>query len=198
MSDVFRDGIVALIPAARAYATVLTRHKGEADDLVQDALMRAWRFRDGFAAGTNLKAWLFKILRNEFFAQIYARRNLVQDVDGKYAARLVSAANQDWHLAYSELLEGLDQLTPDTREALLLVAATGLTCEEAAVVCGCAVGTIKSRVNRARQRLAELVDVDLPLTSIRRGRRAAPPAQWLRLRTDTARAARPACPARRW
>jgi RNA polymerase sigma-70 factor (ECF subfamily) len=198
MSDVFRDGIVELIPAARAYATVLTRHKGDADDLVQDTLMRAWRFRDGFAAGTNLKAWLFKILRNEFVALIYARRNLVQDVDGRYAARLVSAADQDWRLAYSELLDGLDQLTPDTREALLLVAATGLTCEEAAQVCGCAVGTIKSRVSRARQRLAELVDVDLPLAQDRQGRRPVPARQWLSFRTGTARAGRPACRVRRW
>jgi RNA polymerase sigma-70 factor (ECF subfamily) len=198
MSDVFRDGIVELIPAARAYATVLTRHKGDADDLVQDALMRAWRFRDGFAAGTNLKAWLFKILRNEFSAQIYSRRNVVQDVDGKYAARLVYAADQDWRLAYSELLDGLDQLTPDTREALLLVAGTGLTCEEAAAVCGCAVGTIKSRVSRARQRLAELVDVDLPLLCERRARRPVGGKQWLSVRTGTARAVRPACRVRRW
>jgi RNA polymerase sigma-70 factor (ECF subfamily) len=198
MSDVFRDGIVELIPAARAYATVLTRYAGDADDLVQDALMRAWRFRDGFAAGTNLKAWLFKILRNEFSAQIYSRRNVVQDVDGKYAARLVCAADQDWRLAYSELLDGLDQLTPDTREALLLVAATGLTCEEAAEVCGCAVGTIKSRINRARQRLAELVDVDFPRASDRQGRRPATAKPWLGLRTGTARAARPACRVRRW
>jgi RNA polymerase sigma-70 factor (ECF subfamily) len=161
MSDPFRDEVVALIPPLRGYAIALTRSSAEADDLVQDALVRAWQFRSGFKVGTNLKAWLYKILRNTFYTQAEKRRRTVQDVDGKYAAQLTCDADQEWRLVYDELLSALGQLSPDTRDALLLVVAAGLTYEEAADVAGCAVGTMKSRVNRAREKLAELTDFEL-------------------------------------
>jgi RNA polymerase sigma-70 factor (ECF subfamily) len=128
---------------------------------VQDALVRAWQFRAGFRVGTNLKAWLYKILRNTFYTQSVKRRRTVQDVDGKLAAQLTCNPDQEWRLVYDELLEALTHLSPDTRDALLLVVAAGLTYEEAADVAGCAVGTMKSRVNRARERLAKLTDFDL-------------------------------------
>jgi RNA polymerase sigma-70 factor (ECF subfamily) len=161
MSDPFRDQVVALIPPLRGYAIALTRSSTEADDLVQDALVRAWQFRAGFQVGTNLKAWLYKILRNTFYTQSEKRRKTVQDVDGRLAAQLVCNPDQEWRLVYDELLVALGQLSQDTRDALLLVVAAGLTYEEAADVAGCAVGTMKSRVNRARERLAQLTDFDL-------------------------------------
>lgn len=161
MSDPFRDEVVALIPPLRGYAIALTRSSAEADDLVQDALVRAWQFRSGFKVGTNLKAWLYKILRNTFYTQAEKRRRTVQDVDGKYAAQLVCDADQEWRLVYDELLAALGKLSPDTRDALLLVVAAGLTYEEAAEITGCAVGTMKSRVNRAREKLATLTDFEL-------------------------------------
>lgn len=158
MSDLFRDEVIALIPHLRAYARAITRNTTDADDLVQDALMRAWRYRSGYAPGTNLKAWLFRILRNELVNQLRARRATVEDVGGKFAAALVTPAAQDWHVTYSELLRALDLLSEETREAVLLVAAAGLTYEEAAVACGCATGTMKSRVNRARQLLTRALE----------------------------------------
>ena len=178
MSDAFRDGIVALIPTLRAYGTMLTGATSEADDLVQDALVRAWRFQNSYVPETNLKAWLFTILRNEFISQARIRQRTVQDVDGKYAALLVSIADQDWRLAHRELLAALRVLTPDTRVALLLVTVSGFTYHEAATLCGCAVGTLKSRVNRARQRLAELIDFEPHRLRIRA---PAPDARWTRL-----------------
>jgi len=162
MSDPFKDQVIALIPPLRGYAMSLTGSSTDADDLVQDALMRAWRSRECFQVGTNLKAWLFKIVRNTFYTNMVKRRNTVQDVEGKLAARLACTPEQEWRLQYGELLNAMDRLTPDAREALLLVVASGLSYEEAAAVCGCAVGTLKSRVNRARERLAKLVDHDVP------------------------------------
>ena len=178
MSDAFRDGIVALIPTLRAYGAMLTGAANEADDLVQDALVRAWRFQRSYVPGTNLKAWLFTILRNEFITQARIRRRTVQDVDGRYAALLVTAADQEWRLAHRELLAGLSALTPDTREALLLVTVSGFTYLEAAALCGCAVGTLKSRVNRARERLAEYVDFEPHRLRIRA---SVSKARWSRL-----------------
>lgn len=161
MSDPFKDQVIALIPPLRGYAMSLTGCSSDADDLVQDALMRAWRSRNGFEMGTNLKAWMFKIVRNTFYTSIAKRRNTVQDVEGKMAARMACSPEQEWRLQYGELLSAMDRLTPDAKEALLLVVASGLSYEEAAEVCGCAVGTLKSRVNRARERLAKLVDHDV-------------------------------------
>jgi RNA polymerase sigma-70 factor (ECF subfamily) len=164
MSDPFHDGVVALIPQLRAYATALTRSSVEADDLVQDTLMRAWRYRASFVPDTQLKPWLFKILRNRLYTQSAKRRLLVQDVDGRFAATLVAEPDQAWRLEYREMLAALDTLSPDTREALLLVLGSGLSYEEAAEVCGCAVGTMKSRVNRARDLLARQLDPPAPAT----------------------------------
>lgn len=162
MADKFKSELVALMPRLRGYAMALTGSASEADDLVQDALVRAWRFRDSFQEGSNLKAWVCKILRNTFYTSAVARRNTVQDVEGKFAARLACAPDQEWRLQYSELLGALDELTQDARDALLMVVAAGLSYEEAAELAGCPVGTMKSRVNRAREHLAEMVEIDLP------------------------------------
>ena len=175
MSDPFRDEVVALIPPLRGYAITLTRSSSDADDLVQDALVRAWQFRSGFRVGTNMKAWLYKILRNTFYTQSEKRRRTVQDVDGKLAAQLICNPDQEWRLVYDELLDALGHLSQDTRDALLLVVAAGLTYEEAAEITGCAVGTMKSRVNRARERLAKLTDFDLGGASAQESLPAAEP-----------------------
>ena len=160
MSESFRDAMLALIPRLRARAVKLVGSGAEADDLVQDALVRAWRFQDGFAAGTNLRAWMFRILRNEFLNQLPARRALVQDVDGHFAGQLVTAPHQEWRLRYLELLDALPLLTEEARDALLLVVGADLSYEQAAEVCDCSVTALKQRVRRARLRLAELIDFE--------------------------------------
>lgn len=160
MKDPFQDQIIALIPRLRAYAMSLSGSSAEADDIVQDALMRAWRFRDGYQMGTNLRAWLYRIVRNAFYTQAAKRRDTVEDVDGRWAATLSCRPEQEWRVQYGELLRAMGQLSPDARDALLLVVSSGLSYQEAAEICGCAVGTMKSRVNRARGRLAQLVDFE--------------------------------------
>lgn len=155
MSDPLLSQITCLLPKMRAYALVLTRSVSDADDLVQDAVLRAWRYRSGFTPGTNCKAWLFRILRNEFLRRPMAVKNTIQDTDGKFAAQLVAAPQQETNLRHQELLEGLARLSPETREALMLTVGEGFTYDEAATLCECPVGTIKSRVNRGRQFLIE-------------------------------------------
>jgi RNA polymerase sigma-70 factor (ECF subfamily) len=149
------DEMLALVPKLRAHAWVLTHGAPDADDLVQETLARAWQFRHTFQPGTNLKAWMYRILRNVFLASVSGKLRTIQDVDGKFAARLSQEAAQDWSLRFGELMGRIALLPEQHAEALLLVAGSGLTYEEAAEVCFCSVGTIKSRVSRARERLAE-------------------------------------------
>jgi RNA polymerase sigma-70 factor (ECF subfamily) len=155
MPDPYWRSVTALIPQLRAYAIALTRSSTEADDLIQETLTRAWRFRDNFD-GQHLKAWLFKILRNCFHTEIASRRGVVEDVEGRAASQLSCGPEQEWYMRYRELLEAIGRLTPLCREAILLVVASGLSYEEAAHIAGCAVGTMKSRVNRARTLLVQL------------------------------------------
>ena len=156
----WRDAVVQLIPALRAFAWSLSHNSSDADDLVQDTLIKAWTNRDKFEPGTNLRAWLFTILRNTYYTAAVRRRREVRDETGKYAATLSTGPTQDWSLAIRALQTALAQLPDEHREALILVGAAGLTYEEAAEVCGCALGTIKSRVNRARARLLKLMEAD--------------------------------------
>jgi len=154
----FKGELVALLPKLRGYAIALAGSSAAADDLIQDSLMRAWRYRHSFRKGTNLGAWVRRILRNSFYSTARSQQHLVQDVDGKHAARLTCEPEQEWRVQHRELLLALQHLSADTRQALLLVVAEGRSCEEAAEIAGCPVGTIKSRVNRARQQLADLLD----------------------------------------
>jgi RNA polymerase sigma-70 factor (ECF subfamily) len=156
----WRDSVVQLIPALRAFAWSLSHNASDADDLVQDTLIKAWTNRDKFEPGTNLRAWLFTILRNTYYTAAVRRRREVRDETGKYAATLSTGPTQDWSLAIRALQAALAQLPDEHREALILVGAAGLTYEEAAEVCGCALGTIKSRVNRARARLLKLMEAE--------------------------------------
>jgi RNA polymerase sigma-70 factor, ECF subfamily len=155
-----RDIMLRATPNLRAFAISLTSNVDRADDLVQETLMRAIANIDRFQPGTNMQAWLFTILRNLFHSEYRKRRREVEDADGKYAATLAVQPHQGAHLDFEDLQNALARLPHDQREALLLVGASGFSYEEAAQICGCAVGTIKSRVNRARSRLASLLAVD--------------------------------------
>lgn len=158
-AEQWREAVLPQIPSLRAFAWSLSHNSSDADDLVQDTLTKAWTYRDRFAPGSNLRAWLFTILRNTWYSAAAKRRREVADEDGHHAAGLVSEASQDWSMALGSLRQALDQLPPEHREAIVLVGAAGLSYEEAAEIAGCAVGTIKSRVNRARNRLAAILDV---------------------------------------
>ena len=151
----FRDELVANLPRLRAFAISLCGTPHQADDLVQETLLKALANRDKFEEGTNLRAWLFTILRNVYFSLHRKRRREVEDVDRSMAAALVVAPEQYGHVELKDFQRALLQIPDEQREALLLVGAAGFSCEEAATVAGCAVGTIKSRVSRARTRLAK-------------------------------------------
>ena len=159
-ADSWRDDVVSLIPALRAFAWSLSHNAADADDLVQDTLIKAWTNRDKFEPGTNLRAWLFTILRNTYYTAVLRRRREVRDEQGEYAGALKTPPTQDWSIAMHALREALLQLPDEHREALILVGAAGLSYEEAAEICGCALGTIKSRVNRARARLLKIMDAE--------------------------------------
>lgn len=154
-----KEDILAAVPALRAFAMSLSGNPDRADDLVQETMLKAWANRDSFTPGTNVSAWLFTILRNVFYSEHRKRRREVEDADGQMAARLATHPAQDGHMDLVDFQTALNQLLPDQREALILIGGSGLSYEEAAQICGCAVGTIKSRVNRARTRLAELLAV---------------------------------------
>jgi RNA polymerase sigma-70 factor (ECF subfamily) len=156
----WRDDVVGLIPALRAFAWSLSHNGSDADDLVQETLIKAWTNREKFAPGTNLRAWLFTILRNTYYTNLIRRRREVRDEGGEYASGLRTPAIQDLNMAMHSLQAALAQLPPEHREALILVGAAGLSYEEAAEVCNCALGTIKSRVNRARARLLKIMHAE--------------------------------------
>lgn len=158
----WREEVVAMIPALRAFAWSLSHNGSDADDLVQDTLIKAWSNRDKFEPGTNLRAWLFTILRNTYYTQVIRRRREVRDETGEYANNVRTPPTQDWSVALRALQTALGRLPAEHREALILVGAAGLSYEEAAEICGCALGTIKSRVNRARARLLKIMDADEP------------------------------------
>src|SRR6266853_353796 len=115
---------------------------------------------DILATGPSLPAWLFTILRNLFRSDYRKRRREVEDAEGNYAKTLKTQPAQNAHLEFEEFRVALEKLPQDQREALILVGATGFSYEDAAAICGCAVGTIKSRVNRARSKLSALLYVD--------------------------------------
>jgi RNA polymerase sigma-70 factor (ECF subfamily) len=154
----FKQGLVEAIPYVRAFSRTLCGNKTAADDLAQETLAKAWHARNSFQLGTNLKAWLFMIARNQFYSdKRRAWRSVAWD-DELADARLVAPADQGFQVEISDLRRALTQITPEQREALVLVGAGGLSYEEAAKVCGCAVGTVKSRVARARQALERMLN----------------------------------------
>ena len=148
---------MAAIPALRAFAVSLCGNPDRADDLVQETLVKAWTGLDSFVEGTNLTAWLFTILRNIYYSDYRKRRRETADPDGAMAARLVAPASQLGHMDLLDFRQALQKLPADQREALILIGASGMSYDEAAAICNCAPGTMKSRVNRARARIAELL-----------------------------------------
>ena len=155
-----RDAVLAAVPSLRAFAISLCGNVDRADDLVQETLLRALANINSFEPGSNMPAWLFTILRNLFRSEYRKRRREVEDADGTYAQTLKSQPEQVGHVEFQEFRTALAQLPADQREALILVGASGFSYEEAAEICGCAVGTIKSRVNRARARLADMLSIE--------------------------------------
>jgi RNA polymerase sigma-70 factor (ECF subfamily) len=154
----FRRELVALIPHLRAFARTLCGDPTAADDLAQDAMLKAWDARASFEMGTNMKAWTFMILRNQFYSE--KRRSWRQSqLDQEAAERtLVAVDDPEAPVALDELRQGLAMLPIEQREALVLVGAGGFAYEEAATICECAVGTVKSRVSRARRALQGILE----------------------------------------
>ncbi|WP_347267581.1 RNA polymerase sigma factor [Paracoccus sp. (in: a-proteobacteria)] len=155
-----RDELVQHLPALRAFALSLTREGASADDLVQDTIVKAWTHIDKFQPGTNLRAWLFTILRNTFYSARRRTRREVNDSDGIHAARQATRPDHDGRLALNDFRVAFAKLADEQREALILVGASGFSYEEAAAMTGVAVGTVKSRANRGRRRLAELLQLE--------------------------------------
>jgi len=158
VDEAFKSELVKLIPHLRAFARTLAGEPAGADDLAQDAMMKAWDARASFQMGTNMKAWTFMILRNQFYSE--KRRSWRQtQLDQEAAERtLVAVDDPEAPVALDELRLSLAQLPPEQREALILVGAGGFAYEEAADICGCAVGTVKSHVSRARRALHAILE----------------------------------------
>lgn len=152
--------IVEHLPVLRAFAMSLTRDPTLADDMVQDTVEKAWRNFDSFTPGTNMRAWLFTILRNNFYSTVRKRQREVGDSEGVFTSQMSVKPDHDGHLRMEEFRRAFAQLTAEQREALVLVGASGFSYEEAADMCNVAVGTIKSRVSRGRDRLAEIMELD--------------------------------------
>ena len=149
------DDIVALLPDMRALARFMCREREAADDLVQNTVLAALDKQQQFAPGTNLKGWLFTIMRNRFYSDLRSQRRRPSGVDSDQAAPLAAVDNPEATVAIKELSSALWQLSAQAREALILVGAGGFSYEEASRLCGCTVGTLKVRVSRARKQLAD-------------------------------------------
>jgi RNA polymerase sigma-70 factor (ECF subfamily) len=155
-----REAMLAAVPRLRAFAVSLSGNVDRADDLVQETLLRAIANINSFQPGSHMSAWLFAILRNLFRSEYRKRSREVEDAAGSYVASLKSPPQQHSRVEFEEFRVALATLPSGQREALLLVGASGLSYEEAAAICEGAVGTIKSRVNRARRRLSKLLSID--------------------------------------
>ncbi|HEV2272181.1 MAG TPA: sigma-70 family RNA polymerase sigma factor [Steroidobacteraceae bacterium] len=160
------DDMVALVPQLHTFARSLCRDGVRADDLVQEALMRAINNIQRFKPGTNLKAWLFTIVRNEHYSQLRRGKFEAQGMDIELLPEPSVPPDHDGKLELRDLNRALASLSPGQRTALILVSVSGFSYEEAAEICGCAVGTIKSRVARARETLLELLEGRQPMAPV--------------------------------
>jgi RNA polymerase sigma-70 factor (ECF subfamily) len=156
-----QDAMVAAMPSLRAFAISLCRNGEQAEDLVQETLLRGCANITSFTPGTNMLAWLFTILRNEFYSECRRRRRLFESID-ECADSLAAKPTQVAQAAHRQLCAALAKLPPEQRAALVLIAASGLSYEEAAKMCGCPTGTVKSRVFRAREELARMLSIEGP------------------------------------
>ncbi len=155
-----REAILEHVPALRAFARSLAGNEALADDLVQDTLLKAWSRFELYTEGTNLRAWLFTILRNAFYSLRRKRAREVADSSGTLTGALASKPDHDGRLALADFAAAFAELPDEQREVLILVGALGFSVEEAAQTCGCAPGTVKSRANRGRRALAEKLRLD--------------------------------------
>ncbi|MEE8438280.1 MAG: sigma-70 family RNA polymerase sigma factor [Micropepsaceae bacterium] len=164
----FRNGLIDLLPFLRAFSRTLCGHRELADDLAQEALVKAWQARDSFRLGSNLKAWLFTILRNLYYSD--RRRAWRQAPWDDAAAERVpnTQGEQSWAAELTDTARAMSMLPAEQREALILVGAGGFSYEDAAKISGCAIGTVKSRVARARRAVIATLDGLEPLTAPRR------------------------------
>ncbi len=161
MSDLDpKDELVTHLPALRAFALSLTRNRAAADDMMQDTVLKAWSNMDKFTPGTNMRAWLFTILRNNFYTSRRKLNREVADIDNVFSDKMSVKPDHDGRLQMMDFREAFDQLPDEQREALILVGVSGFSYEDAGNMCGVATGTMKSRVNRARNRLTELLHLD--------------------------------------
>lgn len=156
-TDAFTGALTTMLPELRAFAHSLCSGTPVSDDLVQETLLRAWSARSQFCEGTNFRAWLFTILRHCYYSEYRRFRHEVEDPDGIYAATLAKSPEHDAALQVRDLGRALKKIPFDQRAAVLLVCANGYSCEEAAEICGCRIGTIKSRISRGRERLTEIL-----------------------------------------
>lgn len=156
-ADEFEQSLVKEIPRLRSVARALVKDPSRADDLVQEALGKAWKARTSFATGTNLRAWLSTILRNVHLSECRKYRREVDDPDGYHQKSLAYGPEQQGHADLADLRRALAQLPPSQHDAVILVGAVGYSYEEAAELCRQPIGTIKSRVNRARSRLVKIL-----------------------------------------
>lgn len=155
-----RDELVTHLPALRAFALSLTRNHATADDMMQDTVLKAWTNMDKFKPGTNMRAWLFTILRNNFYTSRRKLNREVADIDNVFSDTLSVKPEHDGRLQMMDFKQAFDKLPDEQREALILVGASGFSYDDAGEMCGVATGTIKSRVNRARAKLTELLQLD--------------------------------------
>jgi RNA polymerase sigma-70 factor (ECF subfamily) len=155
-----QEAMLAAVPSLRGFALALSRRADRADDLVQEALLHAIDKIETFKPGTNMAAWLSTILRNHFCNEFRRKGREVSDRDGLFVAAVTSQPAQESHLHLAEFRTALAALPPEQREAVMLVGASGLSYDEAAAICRCPAGTIKSRANRGRARLAALLSIE--------------------------------------
>lgn len=155
-----KEELIALLPNLRGFAMSLTRNRSLADDMMQDTIVKAWARIDKFEPGSNMKAWLFTILRNTYYTRHQKMKREIADVDGTFSDTLSVKPEHDGRLQFNDFKTAFETLPDEQREALILVGVEGFSYDEAAVTAGVAIGTIKSRVNRARAALTELMGLD--------------------------------------
>ena len=171
-----RASIVALIPALRAFARTFSHNFAEADDLVQETLTKALANLDKFEPGTRLKSWLFTIMRNSFYTRAKVGMREAPGLTDCASGRLICEATQEWSVRSREVREAINRLPPAKREVLVLVlvGVLGVSYEEAAEICNCSIGTVKSRLNRARASVLACLGEDSSATLVESSNCLAP------------------------
>lgn len=165
--------IVEIIPALRAFARTFCRNPADADDLAQETLTKALANLDKFEPGTRMKSWLFTIMRNTFYTRVRIAAREAPGAAECVSDRPAMEATQEWSVRGGEVRDAINRLPPHQREVLVLIGVLGMSYEEAAEICGCAVGTIKSRLNRARLGILEDLGESSPRTLVESSGRLA-------------------------